>query len=152
MRVTRWWVLGFSTTFATSCESTTLHFFKIIFYLIDILTYVRLRDIWRIHQWCFDTLTQVSWVALMVKNPLANTGDLRHVGSTPGSGRSPGGEHGNPLWCSCLENPMNGGAWRATVHRVAKNWTRLKQLSTKDDNDTPTENKVEWLIQTLWSW
>ena len=71
------------------------------------------------------------------------------MGSIPGSGRSPGGEHGNPIQYSCLENPMNDGAWRATAHRVAKSWTRLKQLSTKDDNDTPTENKVEWLIQTL---
>ena len=41
-------------------------------------------------------------------------------GSSPGSGRSPGGEHGNPLQYSCLENPMDGGAWRATVHRVAR--------------------------------
>ena len=90
-----------------------------------------------------------SQVALVVKNSPANAGDSRDVGSIPGSGRSPGGEHGNPIQYSCLENPMNGGAWRATVHRVAKNWTRLKQLSTKDDNDTPTENKVEWLIQTL---
>ena len=50
------------------------------------------------------------------------------MGSIHGSGRSPGG-HGNPLQYSCLENPMNGGAWWATVHRVAKNWTQLKQLS-----------------------
>ena len=49
----------------------------------------------------------------MVKNPPANAGDL---GSIPGSGRSPGGGHGNPLQHSCLENPMDRGAWRATVH------------------------------------
>ena len=46
----------------------------------------------------------------MVKNPPANAGDIRDVGSTPGSGRSPGGGHGNPLQCSCLENPMDRGA------------------------------------------
>ena len=85
----------------------------------------------------------------MVKNMAANAGDVRDMGLSLELGRSPGGEHGNPIQYSCLENPMNDGAWRATAHRVAKSWTRLKQLSTKDDNDTPTENKVEWLIQTL---
>ena len=53
------------------------------------------------------------------------------VGWIPGSGRSPGGGQGNTLQYSCLENPMNRGAWRATVHRVAKNWTQLKSLSTQ---------------------
>ena len=66
---------------------------------------------------------------LMVKNPPTNAGDIRDIGSIPGSGRSPGGGHGNPLQCSCLENPMVRGSWRATVHGVAKSWTRLKQLS-----------------------
>ena len=47
----------------------------------------------------------------------------------PGSGRSPGGRHGNPLQYSYLQNPMDRGAWWATVHGVAKSWTRLKQLS-----------------------
>ena len=55
----------------------------------------------------------------MVKNLLANAGDVRDAGPIPGSGRSPGGGHGNPLQYSCLENPMDRGAWRATVHRVA---------------------------------
>ena len=64
------------------------------------------------------------------KNPPANAGDARDVGSTPGSGRSPGREHGNPLQYSCLENPMNRGAWRATVHGVTHSQTRLKWLST----------------------
>ena len=48
----------------------------------------------------------------------------------PGSGRSPGGGHGNPLHYSCLENPMDSGAWRATVHRVTESQTCLKPLST----------------------
>ena len=49
----------------------------------------------------------------MVKNLSVNAGDVRDVGSIPGSGRSPGGRHGNPLQYSCLENPMDRGAWRA---------------------------------------
>ena len=49
-----------------------------------------------------------------------NAGD---PGSIPGSGRSPGEENGNPLQYSCLENPMDRGAWWATVHRVTKSWT-----------------------------
>ena len=53
----------------------------------------------------------------VVKNLPANAGD---VDSIPGSGRSPGEGNGNPLQYSCLENPMDRGVWRATVHRVAK--------------------------------
>ena len=56
----------------------------------------------------------------MVKNLPAKAGDVRDSGSIPGSGRSPGGGHGNPLQCFCLQNPMDRGAWQATVHRVAK--------------------------------
>ena len=63
---------------------------------------------------------------LAVKNPLANAGDMRDMGSIPGSERSPGGGHGNLLQYSGLENPMDSGAWRATVHRVAKSQTQLK--------------------------
>ena len=66
-----------------------------------------------------------SQVALVVKNPLANAGDLRDLGLIPGSGRSPGGGHGNPLLYSCLENSMNRGAGQATVHGVTKSWTQL---------------------------
>ena len=51
------------------------------------------------------------------------------MGSIPGSGRSSGGGHGNPLQCSCVQNPMDRGAWWAPVHRVAKSWTHLKRLS-----------------------
>ena len=67
----------------------------------------------------------------MVKNLPANAGDIRDAGSIPGSGRSPGGGHNNPLWYSCLENPIDRGTWQAVVHRVAKSQTRLKRLSTK---------------------
>ena len=77
-----------------------------------------------------EGLTWASQVALVVKNPPANAGGIIDSGSIPGQGRSPGGGHGNPLQYSCLENPMDRGAWRATVHRVTRSWTRLKQLST----------------------
>ena len=56
----------------------------------------------------------------MFKKMPANSGDIRDVGLIPGSGRSPGGGHGNPLQYSCLENLMNRGDWRATVHRDAE--------------------------------
>ena len=57
-------------------------------------------------------------VMLVVKNPPANAGDVRDASSIPGSGRSPGGGHGNPLQYSCLGNPMDRGAWQAIVHGV----------------------------------
>ena len=58
--------------------------------------------------------------------PSANKGDERDAGLIPGSGRSPGGGHGNPLQYSCLENPMDRGAWQVTVHGVRRSQTRLK--------------------------
>ena len=67
-----------------------------------------------------------SQVVLMVKNPPTNAGDTRDKGSIPASERSPGEGHGNPLPYSCLENPMDRGAWRATGHRGAKSQTWLK--------------------------
>ena len=70
-------------------------------------------------------------MALVVKNLPANAGDIRDAVSTPGSGRFPGGEHGNPLQCSCLGNPMDRGAWWATVYVVAKRQTLLKRLSMR---------------------
>ena len=68
-------------------------------------------------------------MALVVKNLPANAGDVRDVASIPRLGRPPGGGHGNPLQSSCLENPVDRGALRATVHSVTKGQTRLKQLS-----------------------
>ena len=59
-------------------------------------------------------------VALVVKNLPANSGDIRDAGSIPGSGRSLGGEYGNPFQYSCLENPKDRGACRASVHRVTE--------------------------------
>ena len=62
----------------------------------------------------------------MVKNPPAKAGDVRDADSVHGSGRSPGGRHGNPLQYSRLENPMDRGAWWAMVYRVTKSRTQLK--------------------------
>ena len=66
---------------------------------------------------------------LVVKNLPANAGDIRDVSLIPGWGRSPGGGHGNPLQYSYLENPMDRGAWWASVHGVKKSQTWLKRLS-----------------------
>ena len=73
--------------------------------------------------------SETSQVALAVKNLPANIGDIRDTNPVPGLGRSPGVWTGNPLQYSCLENPMDGGAWWAIVHRV-----------TKSESDT-----VKWL-------
>ena len=64
---------------------------------------------------------------LVVKNPPANAGDPGEAVSIPGLGRSPGGGHGNPLQYSCLENPMDRGAWRAAVRGVTESQTRLSE-------------------------
>ena len=73
--------------------------------------------------------TGASQVVLVVKNPPANTGDIRDADSVPGLRRSPGGEHGIPLQYSCLENLINRGAWWATAHMVTMSQTQSKQLS-----------------------
>ena len=70
--------------------------------------------------------TGASQVVLVVKNLPANAGDVRDSGLIPGSGRYPAEGNGNPLQYSCLENPMDRGAWQATVHGVAQNRTGLK--------------------------
>ena len=61
-------------------------------------------------------------LALVENNSSVNVGDIRDVGLIPGLGRFPEGGHGNPLQYSCLENPMDRGAWQITVHRVTKSW------------------------------
>ena len=70
---------------------------------------------------------------LVLKNPPANTGDIRNMGLIPGSGRSPGVGNGNPLQYSCLGNPMERGTWQAMVQglqRVGHNCSDLAHLST----------------------
>ena len=82
----------------------------------------RLADYFKYTPAYFISLTSPGSVE---KNPCAKAGDL---GSIPGSGRSPGEGNGTPLQCSCLENPMDRGAWRATVPGVAKESDTTKQL------------------------
>ena len=69
-----------------------------------------------------------SQMALVVKNLPANAGDIRDLGSIPGSGRSPGGGHGNPLQHSSPENPMDRGAWWSVVHGVEQDWSDLAHM------------------------
>ena len=75
---------------------------------------------------CKISINKASQVALIVKDPPANTREVRDTGSILGSGRFPGEGHGNPLQYSCLENPLDRGACQATVHSVTKSWTRMK--------------------------
>ena len=75
--------------------------------------------------WGISVLFRASLMAQTVKRLPRNVGDL---GSVPGSGRSPGEGNGNPLQCSCLENPTDRGAWRSTVHGVAKSQTLLSDF------------------------
>ena len=81
---------------------------------------------------------RASQVAVVVKNMPAN-GDMRDVGLIPGWGRSHGEGNGNPLQYSCLENPIDRGVWRGTVHRVAQSQIQLKQLSM---HLKPTESET----------
>ena len=73
---------------------------------------------------------RASQAAIVVNTPSASAGDLRDTGSIPGSGRFPGVGKGHPLQNSCLENPTDREAWRATVHGITKSQTGLKQLCT----------------------
>ena len=74
-----------------------------------------------------NTCLGIYWASLVAQMEFAY--NTRGLGSIPGSGRSPGEGDGNPLQCSCLENPMDRGAWRATVHAVVQSQTRLKQCN-----------------------
>ena len=71
---------------------------------------------------------RASQLVLVVKNLPVSAGDIRDTGLIPGSGRSPGGGHGNPLQCSCLENPMDRGAWRLQS-MGSQSQTRLNDLA-----------------------
>ena len=77
---------------------------------------------------------------LVVKNLPANAGATGDSGSIPGLGRSPGGGNGIPLQHSCLGNPMERGAWRATAHEVAKSWTWLQDLDKTESLNMHARN------------
>ena len=82
-------------------------------------------------------------LALVVKNQSANTEDVRDIGLIPTWGRSRGERNGNPLQYSCLENHIDRGAWRVTVHRVTKSQIGLKQLSTQAMKQYTLSNKTD---------
>ena len=83
------------------------------------------------------------------KESACNVGDL---GSIPGTGRSPGEWIGYPLQYSCLENPMDTGAWQATVHGIAKSWIRLSDEHTHTPTYTHTHTHKQWrpLVGSFW--
>ena len=89
-----------------------------------------------IHRYLCDIIWAFQ-VAPVVKNPPANAGDTGDVGSIPGSGRSPRGRNGNPLQCSCLKNPMDRGAWWATVQSGTVS-DMTEQLNTHTHTHTHT--------------
>ena len=88
-------------------------------------------------------------MAPVVKNLSADTGDVRNAGLIPVSGRSPGEGNGNPLWYSCLENPMDRGAWQATVHRVLKSqmWLSQHPQSYKGGPTLRTTSSLKYLLK-----
>ena len=127
-----------------SMESWPLNHQESLFAVVEEPLLKRIvRVMWQEHLWFWRLQMQESvwiypWpmahygaaqVVLLVENLPANAGVVRDVGSIPGSGRSLKGGNGNPFQHSCLENPMDTGAWRAIVHRAAKSQTRLKWLS-----------------------
>ena len=94
---------------------------------------------------------RASQVVLEVKNLPTNAEDIRDPGSIPGSERSPGWGCGNPLQYSCLENPVDRRAWRATIPRVTQSHTRLKQLSTHTHMDLNL-NKLQETVEDRGAW
>ena len=120
-------------------------------------TLTSVHDYWKNHSFDYPDLCRQSgvsaswytvWVCLgllrtflVVKNLPASARDIRKVGLVPGSGWSPGGGNGSPLQYSCLENPMDWGAWWAAVYRVAKSRTWLKRLNTRVCYSFPSRSK-----------
>ena len=98
---------------------------------------------WILHKWA-------SQVVLVVKNLPANARDVRDTGSISGWERSPRGGHSNPLQYSCLENPMDRGAWRSTVYGITKSQTQLKRISTHaiKSLDQNLHFKTQWTSRT----
>ena len=99
------------------------------------------QPLWKI-VWQF--LIWASQVALVVKNLPANAGDIRDMDLIPGSGRSPGRGHGNPLQYSCLENPMDRGAWQATVPGITKSGTQTEETWCPHTPRVLKKLKIEW--------
>ena len=109
-------------------------------------------DIYWLHKLRLSFLLEQVWIAsvLYIQNfPRGSDGkasayNAEDLGSNPGLGRSSGEGNGNPLQYSCLENPMDGGAWWATVHGIPKSWTQLSDLMEKAM--APHSNTLAWKI------
>ena len=86
----------------------------------------------------------------MVKSPLVSAGDARFVDSIPGSGRLPGVGNGTPLQNSCLENPMDRGAWWATVHRVSKVLYTTALLNSNNNKNRYSKTTIQLGMQAEW--
>ena len=102
--------------------------------------------------WQLCSISGFKWasqVARVVKNPPANGRDIKDMSSIPGLGRPPGGGHGNPLRYSYLENPLDRGAWSATVHGVVKSLTWLKWLSTHTHALNTSRCPLNWCFQAF---
>ena len=99
------------------------------FFCIEITKICCFRNVWVISAWGLVFFPGASPGGISGKGAACQCRRQKDVGSITGLGRSPGAGHGNPLQYSCLENPMNRGAWRATVHGVTKSWTWMKWLS-----------------------
>ena len=101
------------------------------------------------HDWATKHRYRASQVALVVKSPPASAGNVRH-GFNPWVSKNPWRRRGDPLQYSCLENPMDRGAWWATVHRVAKSQTRLKGLDMHTDTPrTPCGRPWPWTTMII---
>ena len=96
--------------------------------------YPELMEIIKLENKNLKIATITSQVVLVLKNLPTNVGDMGLISKW---GRSPGGGNGNPLQYSCLGNPMDRRAWRATVHRVTKSWTQLRHTHTHTHTHTP---------------
>ena len=121
----------------TSIDDTILIFLWLYWFSPLVYLFCRLLRKWHWNLWLLwwvSLILPASRVVLVVRNAPANAGDVREAGCIPGSGRSLGGGHGNPLQYSCLEKAMDRGAWCVTVYRVSKSRTRPKWLSTDKCN------------------
>ena len=99
---------------------------------------------------------RASWVVPVVKNQPADAGDSRDTGFIPGLGISLGEGNGNPLQCSCLGNPMDRGAWQATVHGAAKSQTRLSTHTPHQEyysrrSGSDREKQILYALTYMWN-
>ena len=139
-----WWRLGWTSKRGSCLTPTILRSRPVLLSVpcLDSSHWILIKIIWKPYLFSVlklrrreKVICQVMWFLwglprwLSSEDSACNAGDTGDVGLVPGSGRSPGGRHGNPLQYSCLENPMDRGTWRA-AKRVVKSWTWLKGLST----------------------